>query len=64
MKPHQERVVIEKQELDEKIGKLQQFQNTPFFQTLNGLEIDRLNRQLVVMEQYSEILGERIAQFE
>jgi hypothetical protein len=63
MKPHQERVIQEKRELDEKLAKLDAFGRTEVFNTLPSDEQGRLNRQHSVMEHYSRILGERIAAF-
>lgn len=62
MKPYQERVTAEKQDLDGKIERLSSFLNS----TVSGLpteERDRMNRQLETMMQYAAILGERIAAF-
>ena len=63
MKPYQERVVDEKRDLDEKLSKLAAFGTTPLFTALTPDEQGRLNRQHTVMEEYSRILGERIAAF-
>lgn len=63
MKPHQERVVTEKNELDEKRGKLTAFIGGETYRTLDQVEQSRLNRQLEAMTLYSNILGERIAAF-
>jgi hypothetical protein len=63
MQPHQQRVVDEKTELDEKLKKLDAFGRTELFASLPADEQGRLNRQHSVMEQYSAVLGERIAAF-
>lgn len=63
MEAHQERVIAEKKELDERSEKLEQFTLTDTFEGLDGAERERLSRQLEVMGEYSEILGERIANF-
>lgn len=63
MQPHQERVVTEKAELEEKIAKLNTFFNTAIFDKLSSEERDRLHRQYEFMVQYSAVLGERIAAF-
>ena len=63
MEAHQERVVTEKKELDENIEKLNTFTDGDFFKTLPLMEQSRLARQLHAMTTYSEILGERIAEF-
>lgn len=60
---HQERVVTEKAQLDEKITKLASFATGSIFATLSVDERDRLNRQLTIMSNYSEVLGQRIAAF-
>jgi septum formation inhibitor MinC len=64
MKPHQQRVVDEKSELDSKIEKLHDFiQRNPLFLSLDGEEQARLKHQYLVMAEYSSILGERISFF-
>ena len=63
MQPHQERVVAEKNELDEKISKLTTFVETHLFSSLTIDERVRLKLQLNYMIQYSEILKERIENF-
>lgn len=64
MQPHQQRVVDEKTELDEKATALSNFINTnPTFETLDRAEQVRLKEQNDIMWRYSEILGERISAF-
>jgi hypothetical protein len=63
MAPHQERVVTEKKELDEKRDKLTAFLRGEAYRSVKGPEQLRLERQLVAMTLYSDILGERIAAF-
>ena len=63
MLPHQQRVVDEKSELDEKISKLDPFLNTQIFKELHEAEKVRLRLQLHYMIAYSKILGERILCF-
>ncbi len=63
MAPHQQRVVTEKTELEEKLFKLDAFRKTEFFAKLAPEEQGRLNRQHSIMEQYSQVLTERIAAF-
>lgn len=63
MAPHQERVVKEKDELDEKLAKLNAFGRGEVFSTLPLDEQERLIRQSKIMDQYSVVLGERIAAF-
>lgn len=63
MLPHQQRVVNEKNELDDKRGKLSSFFNTDLFRGLDQAEKDRLRTQHSVMGVYSEILHQRICAF-
>lgn len=63
MQPHQERVIAEKKELDERGNKLDQFILSEKFGTLPAAEQERMKRQLEIMGKYSEVLGERIAAF-
>lgn len=63
MLPHQERVITEKKEIDERGDKLEQFILSEKFGTLPVAEQERMKRQLEIMGKYSEVLGERIAAF-
>ena len=64
MQPHQQRVVDEKSELDEKATKLSDFiGNNPMFEKLDPEEQERMKVQNDLMWQYSEVLGQRIAAF-
>jgi hypothetical protein len=63
MQPHQERVVVEKKELDEKITKLDAFLHGSLYTRLAEDERMRLGRQFCHMKDYSNVLGERIAAF-
>lgn len=63
LQPHQQRVVTEKAELDDKIGKLSRFIETDVYRSLDGFEQSRLKRQIEAMTLYSSILGERITAF-
>jgi len=60
---HQQRVVVEKAELDEKRTKLKAFFATPIFEALPEPERSRLLRQEDAMRSYSMILEDRIAAF-
>lgn len=61
---YQDRVVEEKRELDEKIEKLTAFIfKGSAYKTLPEDEQNRLNRQHAIMTGYSQVLGERIANF-
>jgi hypothetical protein len=63
--PHQQRVVDEKTELDTKIEKLAAFAqpSNATFQSIPNAEAGRLVYQLSVMREYSQVLGDRIANF-
>lgn len=65
MQPHQQRVIEEQTELDEKIMKLGAFIMAPAgeFEKLHIAERIRLMRQLSIMQLYSQVLEERIAAF-
>lgn len=64
MQPYQQRVIAEKQELDEKREKLGEFKNTIPFERLPWQEQERLNTQAHIMTMYSAVLGARIAAFD
>jgi hypothetical protein len=66
MQPHEERVVSEKKELDEKLSKLKEFcfGGGKIFSTLHPTDRDLLEDQYTAMDQYSQILGKRIARFQ
>ena len=62
--PHQQRVLDEKQDLDIRITKLDEFiQRNPLFGQLPETERARMKRQADVMFELSTILGERIEAF-
>lgn len=62
--PHQQRVVDERTELDDKRGKLLAFiQNSPIFKTLSESDQKLLEEQWEVMSHYSVILLARIDAF-
>lgn len=65
LQPHQQRVVDEKNELDEKLTKLIQFieGRTFLFANLSDEEAKRLRHQAVLMRQYSSVLADRISAF-
>ena len=63
MEEFQHRVVNERLELDVKIGLLAGFVRTGIFKELPPAEAARMERQLSIMREYSEVLGERIAAF-
>lgn len=61
--PHQQRVVAEKAQLDDKLEKLRKFFDSKLFDSLPTIEKVRLRNQLDAMDSYSYTLGERIADF-
>lgn len=61
--PHQERVVAEKKELDDKLNKLSDFIESEKFDDLDENEQDRLTMQYDIMQLYSNILETRIKYF-
>ncbi|WP_458373015.1 crAss001_48 related protein [Pseudomonas laurylsulfatiphila] len=60
---HQQRVIGEKVQLDDKIGKLSAFFDTSLFKGLPAKESELLTAQLGAMVEYSGLLAERIALF-
>lgn len=63
MEDRQKKVVDEKEELDNKITKLQAFLTTETFKKVDTEHQELLKEQLVAMEKYSVILGKRIYLF-
>ena len=64
MQEYQERVVTEKIELEIKINSLKNFlQNNHNKNIVSPEELDRMTRQLEVMEIYANVLSERIDSF-
>lgn len=63
MEAHQQRVVDEKNELDEKATKLADFFTSDLYSSIGDAEKARLEAQYKVMQEYSHILGARIAAF-
>lgn len=62
--PHQQRVLNEKQELDIRITRLDEFiQRNALFRELDPEEQARMRRQLDVMRELSVIFGERVKGF-
>lgn len=62
--PHQERVVIETKELDDKITKLDEFiMNNPIFKNLSEEDQNLMIQQVRSMQYYFGILVERINKF-
>lgn len=63
LQPHQQRVVGEKAQLDDKLEKLTAFLSSPRYAALDSGEQHRLSIQINAMRTYSRILGERIKAF-
>ncbi len=63
MSPHQQRVVTEYEELLEKTLALGSFFDNPIFAKLDAAEQERLERQWKLMQQYGQVLSERIGAF-
>jgi hypothetical protein len=63
MLPYQERVVQEKLELDDRILRLTEFTLSHNFEGVNMYEQQRLTKQLRIMQEYSNVLNERIGEF-
>lgn len=61
--PHQQRVVDEKIELDNRREALATFKGSVVFARLSWQEQERLNTQAHLMTALSAVLGERIAHF-
>jgi hypothetical protein len=61
--PHQQRVVTEKDELAEKLTKLNAFIGGTIYNSLDSDEKIRLARQACHMKDYLDVLNERIAAF-
>jgi hypothetical protein len=63
MQPHEERVVAERDQLQERLEKLQAFILTDKMSTLAADEQELLFRQCGHMQQYFNLLNRRIARF-
>ncbi len=61
MSTFKERLEIEKQELDEKLSKLGEFQRSPAFEKIAPVQMSLLNIQANSMATYSQCLLERLA---
>lgn len=61
---YQERVIEEKNQLDEKLNKLRIFFYSDVFKGLDPEEQARLRFQELIMKSYSEILHQRIEAFQ
>ena len=63
MQPHQQRVVDEMHELDNKLDKLKDFMHTDTYAGLTAVDQGLLMVQAVAMENYSNTLSRRIELF-
>jgi hypothetical protein len=61
--PHQQRVVLEKADLDKKISDLSAFLGTDTFASLSTAEQGLLQQQIIVQKRLSVILADRIELF-
>lgn len=61
--PHQLRVVVEKDGLNERLVALNKFLRSGVFVALPSDEKERLVRQSLAMLEYDKVLGERIEAF-
>lgn len=60
LQPHQQRVLAERDELQDRVGKLILFTDTSIYRKLEPAERWRLVHQLTAMRKYLQILNERI----
>lgn len=63
MQPHQQRVVDEKDQLGERLEKLLEFIETDLYKNLPEKDKELLFFQSQIMEDYYEVLEERIERF-
>jgi hypothetical protein len=63
MQPHQRRILDEQIKLTDEIAELHKFRIGPIFNSLPAEERSRLNRQMLIMELYEQVLSERILAF-
>jgi len=63
LQPHQQRVVDESNEMNERTKKLGDFYRTDLFKGLDEAEQRRLNRQANIMQLYCDVLQDRILAF-
>lgn len=64
MSTFKDRLLVEKQELDEKRSKLESFQTSDKFKDIDPVQMSLLNIQSQAMATYSQCLLERIAWLE
>lgn len=63
LQPHQQRVIDERDELQERKSKLEPFFRTDTYHALDEAEQWRLCKQNRLMGEYLDVLNERIANF-
>lgn len=63
MKPHEERVVAESNELRQRLTKLLAFIDGDGFQSLDSIDRGLLIAQRTLMQGYLDVLGSRIKRF-
>ena len=61
--PHQQRVIVELDELKEKLIALGDFLSTEMFKSLDSIDKELLTNQYYIMADYADILQERIERF-
>lgn len=61
--PHQQRVIVERDELGHKVQALSEFIDSPMFGQTPPIDQEHLKEQKQAMWKYYEVLGKRIALF-
>lgn len=61
--PHQQRVIAEKAQLDERLAKLNAFMTTSFYESISEVEKYLMKKQSEIMLEYSDIIHGRIVEF-
>lgn len=61
MEDFKKRLIVEREELDDKLAKLEAFIGSPRFENLDERNRELLVSQCGAMRQYSDILAERIS---
>lgn len=61
MEDFKKRLIVEREELDDKLAKLEAFIGSPRFENLDERNRELLVSQRGAMRQYSDILNERIS---
>ena len=61
MEDFKKRLIVEREELDDKLAKLEAFIGSPRFENLDERNRELLVSQRGAMRQYSDILAERIS---